>query len=341
MIKQIAIIISVAVITTMAQEAPVGSVSEMDKNEKSTLEKFKSSLNGKIVWSSSRSNSRHDLWIMNADGTEQRQLTKGDNVDWYSRFSPDGLSIVFTRSKSGWVPEADAEMNDKWDIWTVNSDGTDEKMVAENACWATWRPSGDSIVFARGSKVIIKSLIDNNEKELFDSELKIKKGTYSQQPQISKDGLLMAVTLRGTKRETIIWNFQKDVMYSTGGGCESDWFPNSRKIVRVNEGQGNGGTEILAIELDNDGKPSVNLGKMGLPKSIRFMDLPGRRSHEYFPKIDNTGNWMIWCATQYGHEHDIADYEVYVWNISNKENENVRLTFHTGNDRWPDIWINQ
>jgi len=25
---------------------------------------------------------------------------------------------------------------------------------------------------------------------------------------------------------------------------------------------------------------------------------------------------MVWCATQIGHEHDIADYEVYIWNVT-------------------------
>jgi hypothetical protein len=69
------------------------------------------------------------------------------------------------------------------------------------------------------------------------------------------------------------------------------------------------------------------------------MDIPGRRSHEYFPKIDNSGKWMIWCATQYGHEHDIVDYEVFIWDVNTDKNKDpVRLTFHTGNDRWPDLF---
>jgi len=68
------------------------------------------------------------------------------------------------------------------------------------------------------------------------------------------------------------------------------------------------------------------------------MDLPGRRSHEYFPAIDPSGRWLVWCATQYGHEHDLYDYEVYLWKIGADPKSAVRLTFHTGNDRWPDIF---
>ncbi|MDD5673201.1 MAG: hypothetical protein PHC61_03475, partial [Chitinivibrionales bacterium] len=101
----------------------------------------------------------------------------------------------------------------------------------------------------------------------------------------------------------------------------------------------NGGTEVFCIKIDAEGKPLENMTGMSIPEEVRFMDLPGRRSHEYFPKIDNTGTVMVWCATQFGHEHDIADYEVYEWRIGTEAKSAVRLTFHSGNDRWPDIYL--
>lgn len=324
--------------TIAAQEAPTGSIAEMNGHEKKQLEALKGTITGEIAWSSSRSNSKHDIWIMNADGTDQRQLTKGDNVDWYARFCPSGRRVLFTRSKSGWVPEGDAEVFDKWDIWTINVDGTDEKKVAENACWGSWRPNGDSIVFARGPKVFIKSLADGGEKEIFDASETLKKGAYAQQPQLSPDGNKLAMTVRGSRRETGIWNFAQKTWYSLGEGCQVEWYPDGKKILRMNEGQGNGGTEVLSIALDQDGKPIDKIKGLSIPKNIRFMDLPGRRSHEYFPKLDQTAEWLVWCASTGAHEHDIADYEVYLWKIgSDKKNGPVRLTFHSGNDRWPDL----
>ncbi len=119
-----------------------------------------------------------------------------------------------------------------------------------------------------------------------------------------------------------------------------EWFPDGKRVLRMNEGQGNGGTEVLAIRLDDEGKPLDKISGIAIPKSIRFMDLPGRRSHEYFPRLDPGGSWLVWCATQHGHEHDIADYEVYLWKLdSDRKNGPVRLTFHSGNDRWPDIFL--
>lgn len=333
------LILSFAVLS-LAQEAPTGSIAEISSKEQSALESLKGKINGSIVWSSSRSNSKHDLWIMNADGTSKRQLTKSDNVDWYSRFSPDGKKVLFARSKSGWVAEKDADIYDKWDLWSVGTDTAEEILLAKDACWGTWRPSGDSIVFARGSKVFAMSITDKSEKLLLDTEQKFKKGTLAQQPQLSADGNLLAITLRGAVMETGIWNLQKGEWHSTGKGCQIDWFPNRNKVIRMNEGQGNGSTEVLAIEIDSDGKPLDKITGLKVPKNIRFMDLPGRRSHEYFPKIDPTGEWLVWCATQYGHEHDIYDYEMYIWNVNtNKKSDFVRLTFHSGNDRWPDIYI--
>ncbi len=59
------------------------------------------------------------------DGRHRRTaITKGDEVDWFPRFSPDGSKILFSRSKKGWVSERDANDSDKWDVYTVSPDGS-------------------------------------------------------------------------------------------------------------------------------------------------------------------------------------------------------------------------
>ena len=69
--------------------------------------------------------------------------------------------------------------------------------------------------------------------------------------------------------------------------------------------------EILRFALiimENDSTPL----RTHLSERDSFMDLPGRRSLSIFPYRLETGTWMVWCATQYGYEHDIADYELYM-----------------------------
>jgi Tol biopolymer transport system component len=322
------------------QEAPLGAITNPAKDEQKALDGFKGTLQGKIVWSTSRANTKHDIWIMNADGSDQKPLTTSpNNVDWFPRFSPDGTTVMFCRSKMGWVSETDAEMNDKWDLWTIGVDGSGAKIVAENAAWGTWRPTGDSIVFARAAKVFIKSMASGEEKEIFDAEKQFKKNTSAQQPELSPNGKALAMTLRGTTRQTGIWSLVTNTWATTGAGCEISWFPDNKAVVRMNEGQGNGSTEVLKLDVDETGKPIAVPSGLGIDKKFRFMDLPGRRSHEYFPQISQDGQWMVWCATQTGQDHDIYDYEVYIWKIGTEQKGAVRLTFHSGNDRWPDICL--
>jgi hypothetical protein len=321
-----------------AQEAPTGSPVQPSDKEQKALDALKGTVKGLIVWSTSRSNSKHDLWIMNADGTDPKQLTKGDDVDWFPRFSPDGATVLFNRSKGGWVPESDAEYPEKWDIWEIATDGGGEKKIAENACWGVWRPDGKSILFARRAQVFLKNLETGEEKLLFDGDVAIKKGAVVQQPSLSPDGKYMAATLRGTMRETGIWNLEKKEWTKTGGGCQIQWFPSGNEIYWVNP-TGNGGTaapsEELAMTL-KDGKPIESISAI---KKFHLMDLPGRRSHEYFPKFDRQGDYMVWGATEKGHDHDIYDYELFIWKRGQPIETAVRITFHTGNDRWPDIYI--
>ena len=42
-------------------------------------------------------------------------------------------------------------------------------------------------------------------------------------------------------------------------------------------------------------------------------------------------------ASAGGHEQDAEDYEIFLWDSSDANAPPVRLTFHTGNDCWPDV----
>ena len=76
---------------------------------------------------------------------------------------------MFSRSKKGWVSERDANDSEKWDVFTINPDGSDPVKWVENASWASWI-SGDEIVFVRGTKILRKKGAEGEESELMDSE---------------------------------------------------------------------------------------------------------------------------------------------------------------------------
>ena len=152
----------VAVSAFAQQGAPTGAAVDPTADEQKALSALKGKLEGAIVWATSRANSHHDIWIMNADGTNARALTNGDNVDWFPRISPDGSTVLFNRSKGGWVPENDANYPEKWDLWMVDISGENARKVVDNATWGTWRPDGKSIVFSRAGKVFTMDLASKN-----------------------------------------------------------------------------------------------------------------------------------------------------------------------------------
>lgn len=324
-----------------AAEPQQGSAVAPSSDEQKALSALQGKLQGVIVWSTSRANPRHDLWKMNADGSEAQALTHGDQVDWFPRISPDGKWVLLNRSNSGWVPETDADQPDRWDLWIIGIDGQNERKVVDKATWGTWRPDGKSVVFSRAGKVFTRALDGGDETLLLDGEIAFKAGAILQEPNLSPDGKYLAITLRGSMRETGIWDLGNKTWQQSGEGCQIDWFPGGKQLYRVNS-TGNGGSaapsEILRFNFEN-GKQVGKVGFFGVPKELRLMDLPGRRSHEYFPRIDNTGKWLVWGATDKGHDHDIYDYEIYVWKLGEPVESAARLTFHTGNDRWPDLWV--
>ncbi len=82
------------------------------------------------------------IFIMNADGSNIRQLTPPDNLDdWDPSFSPDGTSIVFNQ---------DVRRNNKSTSFICVMDlatGAIEHIAELGANWPVWSPDGKKIVF--------------------------------------------------------------------------------------------------------------------------------------------------------------------------------------------------
>jgi hypothetical protein len=310
-----------------------GSEEQPTAAEKKAMLAVGGKANGLIVWSSSRLGN-HDLFVMKTDGSDLHAITQGDAVDWFPRFAPDGSRVLFTRSKKGWVYERDANSDGKWDIFAVTPDGKEETKVVDNASWGGWI-GADEIVFVRSTAVFRRALSGGPETLLVDStKVPALDGALLQQPELSKDGSYLAITLRGSKRETGIWDLKRKTWTRTGEGCQINWSPAGDEIYWVHP-TGNGGSRVLHLPVAA-GKPNKSDADLD---AITLIDLPGRRSHEYFPELSADGKWLVWAATQRGHDHDIADYEIYLWEVGTPAETAARLTYHSGNDRWPDIFI--
>lgn len=92
----------------------------------------------KIAFVSNR-DGNSEIYVMNADGSEQKNLTNVPGWDIHAQWSPDGKKIAFVSSRNG-----------NLEIYIMNADGTGQKNLTNSpgsdvAC--QWSPEGKQIAF--------------------------------------------------------------------------------------------------------------------------------------------------------------------------------------------------
>jgi Tol biopolymer transport system component len=90
-----------------------------------------------IAFSGSRQG-QWDLYVMNADGSDVRQLTDDPAQDLGPRWAPDDVTIAFTSS------EVNPSMTR---VVVIKHDGTARTVLADDAGTPDWSPDGTRIVF--------------------------------------------------------------------------------------------------------------------------------------------------------------------------------------------------
>ena len=87
---------------------------------------------------------RMELWVMNADGSEQRQITQLGGANFGPSWAPGGTRLIFSSNYK-------QPRSGNFDLYLVNLDGTGLEQVTTHATFdgfPMFSPDGRSLVWA-------------------------------------------------------------------------------------------------------------------------------------------------------------------------------------------------
>lgn len=73
---------------------------------------------------------------MNGDSSDERRLVETELKTLHPDWHPDGSRLSF-----------DTEFNLQGNLYVVNADGTDLRLLIQDGSWADWSPDGSQIAF--------------------------------------------------------------------------------------------------------------------------------------------------------------------------------------------------
>lgn len=295
-----------------------GELTRMSPHEIDALDSVWGNSRGFVVWSSTMYG-QHDLVRFDWPAATLTRVTTNSFTDSTPKISPTGKHVVFARSRQKWVSFRNL---DEWDIWVVDLNTRKEKLVAEHGAAPGWTADGKSVVFHRGGKQVVQVDVDTGKETILLDE---QPGVLWTGPVMDPAGGRLAVTVRGRRRYTALVNLADGKITRVSTGCQLAFVPGGEWLVLV-ESAGKMGTRFARVSPDGQ-------------KITPMFDSPGYWSHEYFPRVSNDGRLLVYGAAREGHEHDRADYEIFLWRLGDSPEKAARLSFHSGNDQWPDVWV--
>jgi len=211
--------------------------------------------NGLLVYSSDVSGNS-DLWIMQPDGSEQRQLTVDPAVDRAPVGTPDNRYVVFISNRNGTSQVWRMNLDGSNQLQLTNGAGKDHPAVSPDGKWILYNTTEDWLLW--------KVPIDGGDPVPLTEQI-----TY--RPSISPDGHMIACFRRNeAKSELLILPF--------GGGqplmrfvltvwnTRSQWTPDGKALIYA--AKGNRRASLMRQSLN--GSPAEELAQIEVEELFDF-----------------------------------------------------------------------
>lgn len=312
--------------------APAAGQVSADAEEWQELSKqHVSKLNGFVVFSSNR-DGNHDIFKLNLSDFGLSKLTSHPNTETYPRISPDGEKVIFARGHEKWVSQRNTVA---WDVYVLDLTTQQETQVGTNGTAPQWL-NNNEITYLQNTNKIVKVNVDSLASDvIYETGVAnpMPVGSALQNPEYSpvRDQFVFTARQSHIGSSTGHWGTAittADTHKGVFNGCELAWNYSGNSLFQVSPGGRLNGLRIIGVDPDT------------LESSL-LIDLEGEFSHEYWPKDSSNGEYMVFGASRSPkeHEHDVADYEIFLWKVGSDSSQATRLTFHTGNDNWPDVYV--
>ena len=301
-----------------------GEALEMPAEAEARLREVIGKEQGFLVWSSNRFGN-HDILRLTLPDLRVTQLTDHPHTETYPRISPDGQFVVFCRSRQPWVSQRNPN---EWDLMLLDLNNGNERVLTEFGYQPAWTADGESVVFVRSGSQLVRHEVSTGEETVIAKSGKngLPGGLEFQTPSPHPGDGPLAVTLRGATRANVLLDLESSTQQLiSSSGCQMNWSSDGSFLYWSDHG-GPSGLQFFRSDSDP-------------VEPVMWLDIPTTYSHQYFPRLSGNGKLMVMAGSEGGHEHDSADYEIHIWRVGEPMQNVSRVTFHSGNDCWPDLFL--